>query len=109
MHDGHSHVWPLILTLTASAVAALLAGGRRLGLATGSERLYAATVAAAAGAWLSAAAAVGPAHRPLPQILLIGGSVLAVPWWAHRRPPPKVRVQRAPPPFPPTAQTIPPP
>ncbi len=106
MHDGHSHVWPLILTLTASAVAALLAGGRRLGLATGSERLYAATVAAAAGAWLSAAAAVGPAHRPLPQILLIGGSVLAVPWWAHRRRRAKVRVERTLAVWPQIAQTI---
>jgi AraC-like DNA-binding protein len=33
-------------------------------------------------------------RAPLPQILLIGGAALAVPWWAHRRRRARVRVER---------------
>jgi hypothetical protein len=36
----------------------------------------------------------GPRHGRLSQILCIGGLVLAVPWWAHRRRRAKVRVER---------------
>ena len=45
LHGAHAHWWPMILALTAPAVPALVAGGRRLGLATLAERIYAATVA----------------------------------------------------------------
>ena len=44
--------------------------------------------------WKPNATALGPVHRPLLQLLLIGGLVLAVPWWAHRRHRARVRVQR---------------
>ena len=40
------------------------------------------------------ATVLGPFHRPLPAVLLIGGLLLAVPWWAHRRRRAKVRVER---------------
>ena len=36
----------------------------------------------------------GPFRPPLPQLLAIGGLVLAVPWWAHGRRRAKVRVER---------------
>lgn len=75
-------------------VVALYGLGRRLGLVTQAERLYAATVAAACGAWLATADAVSPWRPPLPQVLAAGGLVLAVPWWAHRRRRAKVRVER---------------
>ena len=94
LHRAHPHWWPMILALTTSAVPALLYGGQRAGLATLAERIYAAMVAGSAGAWLSAATVRGPFRRPLPVILLIGGLVLAVPWWAHRRRRAKVRVER---------------
>ena len=51
-------------------------------------------VALAAGAWLAVATWVGPATAPLPQVLIFGGAVLAVPWWTHRRRRAKVRVER---------------
>jgi S-DNA-T family DNA segregation ATPase FtsK/SpoIIIE len=68
--------------------------GSRMGLATRIERIYAAAVALASGAWLSAATAAGPGTAPLPQALIFGGSLLAVPWWTHRRRRARVRVER---------------
>ena len=68
--------------------------GARLGLPTLAERIYAAGAAVAAGGWLAAATAAGPSRPPLPQVLAIGGLVLAVPWWAHGRRRAKVRVER---------------
>ena len=44
--------------------------------------------------WLAAACLLGPFTAPLPQVLAVGGFVLAVPWWAHRRRRAKVRVER---------------
>ncbi len=94
LHRAHPHWWPLILALTVSATLALLLGGQRIGLATVIERIYAATITAAVGGWLATAAVLGPGHRPLPLVLLIGGLALALPWWAHRRRRAKVRVER---------------
>ena len=68
--------------------------GSRMGLPTRSERLYAASAALAAGGWLATATAAGPFTPPLPQALILGGLVLSVPWWAHRRRRAKVRVER---------------
>jgi S-DNA-T family DNA segregation ATPase FtsK/SpoIIIE len=48
----------------------------------------------AGGAWLALAAALGPLTPPLPAALGIGGLVLSVPWWAHRRRRARVRVDR---------------
>ncbi len=94
LHTSHPRWWPLVLAVSLSTVPSLLFGGRRLGLATLSERIYAASVAGSAGAWLAAATVLGPFHRPLRAVLLIGGFVLSVPWWAHRRRRAKVRVER---------------
>jgi hypothetical protein len=94
LHTAHQHWWPMILALTGSATPTLAVAGHRLGLPTRGERIYAAVVTAALGGWLAAATALGPQHRPLPQLLLAGGLVLAVPWWAHRRRRAKVRVER---------------
>jgi S-DNA-T family DNA segregation ATPase FtsK/SpoIIIE len=88
--------WWGLLALAVATVAALVAMsfGRLLGLPVLAERIYAATVALAAGAWIALAAAAGPFTTPLPQALAIGGTVLAVPWWAHRRRRARVRVER---------------
>lgn len=94
LHASHPHWWPILLAFTGSATAALAFGGQRIGLATLSERIYAATVTASLGAWLSAGTALDPLRRPLPALMLIGGVVLAVPWWAHRRRRARVRVER---------------
>ena len=48
----------------------------------------------AAGGWLAAATAACPVTSPLPHALVIGGTVLAVPWWAHRRRRARVRIER---------------
>ncbi|MFG2085425.1 FtsK/SpoIIIE domain-containing protein [Spirillospora sp. NPDC048824] len=94
LHLTHPGWWVGIL-LTASVIASALAiVGDRIGLSRRIERLYAATVAMSAGGWLAAATALGITNRPLPQILLVGTPVLAVPWWAHRRRRARVRVER---------------
>jgi hypothetical protein len=93
LHASHPQSWPLILVAAVIAVLSLAILGGRLGLPRRSERLYAATVTMTTGSWLAAATAFGPLHPPLPR-LLIGASVLAVPWWAHRRRRARVRVER---------------
>ena len=94
LHTQHPHWWPVVAAFAATSVPVLVVAGSRVGLARLAERVYASTVTASAGAWLAAAAAAGPVQRPLPQLILIGGTILAVPWWAHRRRRAKVRVER---------------
>ena len=94
LHVSRPHWWPYPAALAAVAAACLLTLGRRIGLATRAERLYAAITTAAAGAWLTAGTVTGPWRSPLLLALLIGGVVLAVPWWAHRRRRARVRVER---------------
>ena len=86
--------WPLILTCSATASWLAARLGARLGLPTLAERIYASGAVVAAGGWLAAATAASPFRSPLPQLLAIGGLVLAVPWWAHGRRRAKVRVER---------------
>jgi hypothetical protein len=93
-HHARPHWWPYLLVVTAVAVWALIAFGALLGLPRIAERLYAGATVLGACGWLSAAALLGPFHSPLPQVLGIGGFILAVPWWAHRRRRAKVRVER---------------
>ena len=85
--------WDILAAATMIALG-LAIFGRRLGLVTLAERLYAAIVVLADGGWLAAATAAGPLHGPLPRVMLAGGLVLAVPWWAHRRRRARVRVER---------------
>ena len=80
--------------LAGVAAWAVALFGARWGFPTLIERIYAAITIYAAGVWLSAAIAVGPFIRPLPQALAIVAPVLSVPWWAHRRRRAKVRVER---------------
>ena len=94
LHETRPHMWPFIVLTAAVVAAGLGVAGRRVGLATRAERLYAATVTASTGGWLVTATAVGPRRYPLPHALLIGVLVLAVPWWAHRRRRAKVHVER---------------
>jgi hypothetical protein len=93
LHATHPGWWPGILAITMVAAFVLVRLGHRLGLARTSERTYAAAVITAVGAWIAAATAEGPV-RPLPQLLLIGGTLLSIPWWAHRRRRARVRVER---------------
>ena len=62
LHAAHPRWWPLILAVTISATPTLAFAGHRLGLAWRAERIYAAAVTAAVGAWLAAAVALGPAR-----------------------------------------------
>ena len=94
LHTDDRRSWPLLAGIAAATAIALAVFGGRAGLATRAERLYAALVMATAGGWLAVATALGPGHKPLPQVLVIAGLVLAVPWWAHRRRRAKVQVER---------------
>jgi S-DNA-T family DNA segregation ATPase FtsK/SpoIIIE len=94
LHTFRPHWWPWLAALAAVAAVCTMLSGRRLGLPTRAERLYAAITSAAIGGWLAAGTVLGPLHSPLPLVLLIGGVVLAMPWWAHRRRRAKVRVER---------------
>jgi S-DNA-T family DNA segregation ATPase FtsK/SpoIIIE len=58
------------------------------------ERHYAASLAALAGAWLTAATAYGPGTPPLPTVAFLGMLVGGMPWWFHHRRRARVRVER---------------
>jgi DNA segregation ATPase FtsK/SpoIIIE, S-DNA-T family len=58
------------------------------------ERLYAASVIALGGLWLTAATAWGPSTPPLPTVALLGTVAAGVPWWTHHRRRARVRVTR---------------
>ncbi|HEU5157028.1 MAG TPA: FtsK/SpoIIIE domain-containing protein [Streptosporangiaceae bacterium] len=94
VHATRPHWWPYVLAATVATASVTLLCGHRIGLTWLPERLYAATVTLAAGGWLTAGIASGPTHPPLPTVLLMGGLVLAVPWWAHRRRRARVKVER---------------
>ncbi len=105
-HARYPGWWPVVAVAGAVAGALFAVAGARLGLATVAERGYAAAVATAAGGWLAVATATGPGRAPLPQVLMAGGLVLAVPWWAHRRRRAKVRVERTLAAWPEVAQAV---
>jgi S-DNA-T family DNA segregation ATPase FtsK/SpoIIIE len=65
-----------------------------MGLSLRAERIYAAFMTACAGSWLSAVTGLGPTTSPLPQLLLVGGMLVSIPWWVHRRRRARVRVER---------------
>jgi S-DNA-T family DNA segregation ATPase FtsK/SpoIIIE len=94
LHATHP-VWPgIILAVTLATSGGLGAFGKRVGLPSVAERLYAVVVTAADGTWLTVATAAGPLRSPFPQLLVIVGSVLAVPWWVSHRRRARVRVER---------------
>ena len=94
LHTTRPQWWAFILGISGAAAWVLATFGARFGLPALIERLYAAITVFAAGTWTSAATALSPFASPLPQALVIGALILAVPWWAHRRRRAKVRVER---------------
>lgn len=105
-HAAMGRWWGLILAGSCATAWLIAMLGTRLGLPTLAERIYTAGTVLAAGGWLAGAAAIGPLVSPLPQVLAIGGVILAVPWWAHGRRRAKVRVERALAPWPVIARDI---
>ena len=100
LHRSHPAWWPWLMVVTfADVIALVLPAPRRLRkewpfLTRTAERLYAAAVSAAAGGWLTAATALGPATPPMPVLAVILAVACAVPWWASRRRRAKVRLER---------------
>jgi S-DNA-T family DNA segregation ATPase FtsK/SpoIIIE len=94
LHTAHPGWWALLLAGSDLAAAVLFIFGRRIGLARLPERVYAAAAALAGGGWLAVAASLGPFTSPMPQLLILGVLIFAVPWWAHRRRRAKARMQR---------------
>ena len=94
LHLTYAHRWEIVLSAAAASSWSAAVFGTRWGLTTRPERAYAAAVVLAAGGWLSAATATGPGAAPLPQVLIFGGSLLAIPWWTHRRRRARVHVER---------------
>ncbi len=94
LHFARPGWWPWVLGVATVAAWALAMFGERVGLAQRMERVYVAVVVIGAGGWLAAVSALGIAFSPLPLVLVLGGALLAVPWWAHRRRRAKVRVDR---------------
>jgi antitoxin (DNA-binding transcriptional repressor) of toxin-antitoxin stability system len=94
LHATHPNWWPALATATVAVTIGTGLAGRRLGLATHGERVYAMTVITATGGWLTAATAVGPGRTPLPLVLAVMTCLLGVPWWAHRRRRARVRAER---------------
>ncbi|MEV2268721.1 cell division protein FtsK [Nonomuraea africana] len=94
LHQAYPTWWPAILATTALVALLLALWGRWVNLTRPIERGYAAAATAFAGVWLAAGTALGPFSRPLPIALGVGGVLLAVPWWAHRRRRARVHVER---------------
>ena len=126
IHPQHRRVW-LAAALATAAITILAAIPHRLswaspaaritagiitrmweacGIDRPAERIYAATVIAVTGGWLSAAIALGPAVKPLPAIAGISTVILGIPWWAHRRRRARVRAERTVAAWPDIADTI---
>ena len=100
LHRSHPRWWPWLMVVTLADVAALVLpapGWLRKEwpiLDRTAERGYAAAVCAAAGGWLTAATALGPATPPMPALGIIVALICAIPWWASRRRRAKVRLER---------------
>jgi S-DNA-T family DNA segregation ATPase FtsK/SpoIIIE len=94
LHHTRPHWWVPVAVLAGVAAWAVGLFGARWRLPTLTERIYAAITIYAGGIWLSAATAIGPFFRPLPQALVISALILSIPWWAHRRRRAKVALER---------------
>ncbi|MGW4475846.1 FtsK/SpoIIIE domain-containing protein [Nonomuraea sp. NPDC004354] len=94
LHAAYPTWWPAVLATTVSTAGALLILGRWVNLTRPIERGYAAVTTAFTGCWLTTAVSLGSFTPPMPAVLGIGGVLLAVPWWAHRRRRARVRVER---------------
>jgi S-DNA-T family DNA segregation ATPase FtsK/SpoIIIE len=94
LHHTRPHWWPLVVVLAGVAAWAVALFGARWRFPVLLERVYAAVTIYVGGIWLSAATAVGPSVPLLRESLVIGGVILSVPWWTHRRRRAKVRLER---------------
>ena len=100
LHRSHPGWWPWLMAVTLTDMAVLaLPVPRRMRkdwplMERTAERVYGAAVSAAAGGWLTAATALGPATLPMPALGVIVSLLCAVPWWASRRRRAKVRLER---------------
>jgi len=94
LHHTRPHWWPLLTVLTGVTAWTVVIFGARWRFPTLVERVYAAVTIYAGGIWLATATAIGPLYKPLVHALVIGGLVLSVPWWAHRRRRAKVALER---------------
>ncbi|MEU4695530.1 cell division protein FtsK [Nonomuraea dietziae] len=94
LHQAYPTWWPAVLATTALVALLLTVWGRWVNLTRPIERGYAAVTTAFTGGWLTAGTVFGPLSRPLPVVLSIGGVLLALPWWAHRRRRVRVHVER---------------
>jgi S-DNA-T family DNA segregation ATPase FtsK/SpoIIIE len=94
LHAAHPHWWTLVLAAGAMTAWIVAVFGGRMGLSARIERWYAATAVLVTGGWLAFATVTGPFTAPMPQALIVGGLVLSVPWWTHRRRRARVRVER---------------
>ncbi|WP_327089233.1 cell division protein FtsK [Nonomuraea sp. NBC_01738] len=94
LHQAYPTWWPAVLATTALVALLLTVWGRWVNLTRPIERGYAAVTTAFTGGCLTAGTVFGPLSRPLPVVLSIGGVLLALPWWAHRRRRARVHVER---------------
>jgi hypothetical protein len=95
LHVAHPAWWPFFLVASDLAAFALVMLGARIRLTLLAERVYAAAAVLAVGGWLAIAMLVGPLTSPTLPVLLLGGLIFAVPWWANRRRRARARAQRA--------------
>jgi hypothetical protein len=93
-HAVRPHWWPWLGVAAGIGMVGTWMVGSGRDLLTRNEQVYAATIVASVGGWLTAATAAGPGHAPLTAGLLLGTCLLGVPWWVHRRRRAKVRVER---------------
>jgi S-DNA-T family DNA segregation ATPase FtsK/SpoIIIE len=100
LHHTHPEwwLWWALATVTATAILAvpMPAWLRKTWSIVDrpTDRIYAGTVTAVVGGWLTAATALGPFSPPMPVLAAGLTLICALPWWASRRRRAKVRVDR---------------
>ncbi|NAS22395.1 cell division protein FtsK [Herbidospora sp. NEAU-GS84] len=106
LHINNPESWKTVLAITGMTAWLVALFGYLVGLRRGAERAYAVVWVLCTGGWISAATALGPGSAPLPLLLIVGGTLIALPWWAHRRRRARVRVERTLAAWPEIAQSI---
>jgi hypothetical protein len=100
LHTAHRGSWPWLGLATVAITAVFAVPSPQWArkawvfLDRPAERVYTAAVVLAAGGWLTAATALGPAIPPMPIVAAILTVVCGIPWWASRRRRAKVSLDR---------------